>query len=155
MLDDDGTRRRTAIHEAGHAVWAVLLRRPLKYVSVEPIAGSLGRTAFLRRHALDLRDHRQVEREVALYVAGVVAEIIDDPTTVPTGATDEVWYAFVLVTKIGRGRRGFEEVVKRTARMLNALWWVVLAVAGELERRGALDGRVVRRLIRAELQLDR
>lgn len=71
---------------------------------------------------MHLRDHRQVEREVALYVAGVVAEIIDDPRTVPTGATDEVWYAFALAAKVGQGRRGFEEIVKRTARALKTVW---------------------------------
>lgn len=154
-MRDDETRRRTALHEAGHAVVAVLIGRAVNYVSVQPAGASLGRTVFQQAHALDLGDHRQVEREIALLVAGFVAEIIDDPMTLPDGCTNEVWQGALLAIEIGHGRRGFERVVKRTAKMLKAVWPTVLVLAAELHRRQRVDGRVLQRLVRRDLRLAR
>ena len=81
----------------------------------------------------------------------VLYPIINEPTVVLTGSTDEVYYAFELALEIGHGQHGFERLVWRVARMLMTIWSAVVVVAGELEKRGRLDGRVVRRLVRQEL----
>ena len=148
-------RLRTAVHESGHAVVAVLIGRAVNYVSVEPTLGSLGRTVLSHGHVLDLDDHRQVEREIALLVAGCVSEVIGAVATLPSGCTEEIWQAALLAVQIGNGRRGFERVVGRTARMLKAVWPAVLVLANELQRRQRLDGRAVRRLVKRELRLRR
>lgn len=153
-MSDEPACRKTALHEAAHACVAVLIdRAALEYVSVEPLGDSLGRTVLSHRHAVDLLDHRQVEREIALRLAGCVAEIIDEPTALPTGCTEEVWRAALMAITIGHGRRGFMKLVGRTTRMLIAIWPTILVVAAELQRRRRLEGRVVCRLVAQGLQL--
>lgn len=150
MLAD--LRWRTAIHEAAHAVVAVLIARPIVCVSIEPTDRSLGRIV-LARSVVNLGNHRQVEREIALHLAGFISELIYDSGSIPTGCTDEVLYTFALAREIGLGIRGFERLVFRATKMLKAIWPTVLAVAGELLRHRCIHGRAVRRLVRDHLRL--
>lgn len=144
-----------AVHEAGHIALAVIMGRRILFASVDPVGDTLGRVVFAERTVLNLRDHRQVEREAALHLAGFAAEMILDRQSVPTGCDDEVFYAFRLAAKIGAGREGFVRLVHRTTRALVAIWPTVLVVASELQRRHRLDGLVVRQLVRRELGLRR
>jgi hypothetical protein len=72
-------QRRHAIHEAGHAVAAVLLHRRIEYVALLPkgdTAGIVqcGRDLDWTRSMPPGRRRRMVEREVIIAFAGVVAE---------------------------------------------------------------------------------
>lgn len=153
MDASDALLRTTAVHEAGHCALSVLIGRRILFATVEPVANTLGRTVFAERTVLDLGNHRQVEREAALHLAGFAAEMILDRQSVPTGCDDEVFYAFTLAAQIGHRRRGFVRLVHRTTKALVAIWPAVVTVATELQRRGRLDGSVVRRLVRRELGL--
>ena len=153
MAACDALLRTTAVHEAGHCALAVLMGRRILFASVDPVGNTLGRIVFAERTVLNVRDHREVEREAALHLAGFAAEMILDPHSVATGCRDEVMYAYQLATEIGHGRSGFVRLVHRTTRALVAIWPTVLILAIELERRGRLEGRVVRQLIRRELGL--
>lgn len=154
-MRDDETRHRTAVHEAGHCLFAVLMGRRISFATVEPAGDTLGRTVFAERTAINLRDHRQVERAAGLHLSGFAAEMILDPRSVPTGCRDEVMYAYQLATEIGHGRRGFQQLVWRTTRMLLTVLPCVVSIATELHRRGTLDGGAVRRLAQRELGLRR
>ena len=150
---DDEALFRTGLHESGHALVAVLMRRRIAYVTVRPARGTLGRTVFAERYVVDGQDHRQVEREAALALAGFVAELIYDPTRAPTGCTEDVERAWRLTRALGHSEARFTELVWRTTKMLMAVWPCVLATATELCRRKQLNGCVVRRLIQRELGL--
>jgi len=155
-MDVEEARFRTAIHEAGHTVAASLIRRRIAFVTVERSGDTLGRVVFAERTLIDMADHRQVEREAALHLAGFAAELIYDRQTLPTGCAEEILRAYRLLTAIGRDERGFQRVVWRTTTMLRlALWPCVMTVATELHRRGTLDGLAVRRLVQRELGLRR
>src|SRR6185437_15760265 len=58
-----------AYHEAGHAVAALLLHRPLRYVTIVPdkARGTLGHDLTPRRRTI-------LEREIMVLLAGEVAE---------------------------------------------------------------------------------
>lgn len=154
-MDEQEKTRRTAIHESGHAVWACVMGRPLAYVTVIPNAGTLGRTVFAGRMLINMTDHRQIEREAALHLAGFLAELIHDRRNPPTGCDGEVWYAYRLLTAVGHSDAGFYKVTWRATKALIAVWPCVLTLAAELHRRGTLDGLAVRRLVQRELGLRR
>lgn len=70
----------TAHHEAGHAVAAVELRKPLRYVTIEPGDDSLGHVMFQKWKAsfrpdfdADLRTRLLCENSVIVYLAGPIA----------------------------------------------------------------------------------
>jgi hypothetical protein len=77
--------RCVAHHEAGHAVAAIWLRVPFRWVSIKPKAGSAGRVSgpsplarLLEKHAggddLTPREWVRIESEVVILCAGVAAE---------------------------------------------------------------------------------
>src|SRR5690348_14957655 len=74
--------QRTAYHEAGHAVAAVLLRRPFRYATIMPDDDdSLGHVQYLAAPASldwdddnDTRLQRHLERVMMTALAGLVAE---------------------------------------------------------------------------------
>ncbi|MBC5806179.1 MAG: hypothetical protein DLM53_08935 [Candidatus Eremiobacter antarcticus] len=76
--------RRTAFHEAGHAVMAVLLKLPFRYVTIVPTAEFLGGCNFRTpSYAQKLRlvaqnpnawDRDRLENEILFYMAGAIAE---------------------------------------------------------------------------------
>jgi len=79
---DKATRRRIAIHEAGHAVLAyhLLGRDSLQHVSIIPTAsGALGGTYSQASDQVTIMDRRTVECHLAVLFAGRVAEQLDQP----------------------------------------------------------------------------
>ncbi|MDP2874619.1 MAG: AAA family ATPase [Holophaga sp.] len=91
---DQVTKRRVAFHEAGHALVAFHLLGPdrIEHLSVIPAAsGTLG-TMFQRRsETVDLMDRRTVEHQMAMLLAGRVAEGFSHPETGPSqGAENDL-----------------------------------------------------------------
>lgn len=76
--------RYTAFHEAGHAVMAVLLKLPFRYVTIVPTAEFLGGCNFRTpSYAQKLRlvaqnpnawDRDRLENEIIFYMGGAIAE---------------------------------------------------------------------------------
>ncbi len=91
---DEATKRRVAVHEAGHALVAFHLFGPdrIEHLSVIPAAsGILGTTYQRRSESVDLMDRRAVENQMAMLLAGRVAESLSHPETGPSqGAENDL-----------------------------------------------------------------
>jgi cell division protease FtsH len=84
---DSRTKRRLAFHEAGHALLAYQLLGPgsIEHVSVIPaVSGPLGATYRRRSESVDLLDREGIERQLAVLLAGRVAEGLSHPETGPS-----------------------------------------------------------------------
>jgi len=95
---DEVTKRRVAFHEAGHALVAFHLLGPdrIEHLSVIPAASetlgmTLGTTFQRRSESVDLMDRRAVEHQMAMLLAGRVAEGLSHPETGPSqGAENDL-----------------------------------------------------------------
>ncbi len=95
---DQVTKRRVAFHEAGHALVAFHVLGPdrIEHLSVIPaVSGSLGMTlgtTYQRRsESVNLMDRRAVEHQMAMLLAGRVAEGFNHPETGPSqGAENDL-----------------------------------------------------------------
>ncbi len=91
---DEATKRRVAFHEAGHALVAFHLMGSdrIEHLSVIPAAsGTLGTTFQRRSETVDLMDRRAVEHQMAMLLAGRVAEGLSHPETGPSqGAENDL-----------------------------------------------------------------
>jgi hypothetical protein len=147
MIDPQAT---TAYHEAGHAVAALILGRPVAWVSVRPDRKFLGVCAFGKSVFRPSEDW--VEREAVIALAGPAAE---------AGLTGEIdWlaaahdrdYAFDLARgRVGHSRRA-ERLVKRWLARADHLlgrpeaWEAVERIAAELVQLEEISGRAARHL---------
>jgi cell division protease FtsH len=97
---DKATRRRVAVHEAGHAVLAyhLLGRDSLQHVSIIPTAsGALGETYSQASDQVTIMDRPTVECHLAVLFAGRVAERLDQPEMGPSsGAEGDLHSATML-----------------------------------------------------------
>ena len=82
----DADAERTAYHEAGHAVMALALGRPVDHVSIRPDAQRLGHCDF--RKPVFRPSEDWLEREMLISLAGPAAEGLF------AGEYDEVGAAF-------------------------------------------------------------
>lgn len=98
---DPSTRRRVAMHEAGHAVLAyhLLERESLQHISIVPsAAGALGGTYRQTSDQLTVLDRPRVENHLAVLFGGRVAERLDQPGLGPSnGAEGDLQSATLLV----------------------------------------------------------
>jgi ATP-dependent Zn protease len=147
---DELPSEATAYHEAGHAVMALALGRPVDRVSVRPNSEMLGVCHF--RKPVFRPSEDWLEREILIALAGLAAEARH------TGV-----YAW---DEAGRDRRYVEELAlqragsaKQAARLERRLlskaehvlsqdgnWRAVERLAAELLRRGEVSGRAARHL---------
>jgi ATP-dependent Zn protease len=144
-------REVTAYHEAGHAVAALALGRPVAWVSIRPDRMFLGICAFGK--AVFRPSEDWVEREAVIALAGPAAE---------AGLTGEMdWaaaahdYDYALDLARGRGGRDgrkAERLVKRWLAKADHLlgredaWAAVERIAAELVRVEEISGRAARHL---------
>ena len=144
-------REVTAYHEAGHAVAALALGRPVAWVSIRPDRKFLGICAFGK--AVFRPSEDWVEREAVIALAGPAAE---------AGLTGEMdWaaaahdYDYALDLARGRGGRDgrkAERLVKRWLAKADHLlgredaWAAVERIAAELVRVEEISGRAARHL---------
>jgi hypothetical protein len=140
----------TAYHEAGHAVMALALGRPVACVSVRPDHRYLGTCEFSK--AVFRPSEDWLEREALIALAGAAAEA--------RHAGDYAWGAaakdLAYVEDLARQRAGGERQAQRLLRRLLAKaehllareenWRAVERVAAELLRVGEISGRAARHL---------
>ena len=110
---NETTKRRVAFHEAGHALVAFHLLGPdsIDHLSVIPAAtGSLGTTYQHRSETVDLVDRRAIERQVAILLAGRVAETISHPETGPSRGAESDLQETTRLAQLAIGTWGLDPV---------------------------------------------
>jgi len=97
---DDGEKKLTAYHEAGHALVTAVLDdglQPVHKVTIIPRGGSLGSTMFIPSKDILTQEKKRLEVRVAIGCAGRIAEeiVLND---ISNGAAGDI----KMVTKIAR-----------------------------------------------------
>jgi plasmid stabilization system protein ParE len=151
-LSDDARKppdAATAYHEAGHAVVALALGRPVHGVSVLANRDRLGLCEFKKGVFRPSEDW--VEREILIALGGIAAEAIHTGTYGWEEADRDLQY----VRDLAERRAGPRQAERLERRMLAkaehllakpACWRAVEMVAEELLRKGEISGRAARDL---------
>lgn len=147
---------RTAVHEAGHAVVAFVLGRPVHEVSIRPRGRFAGVCKFQKGKGGPTEDH--IDREMQISLAGVAAEIRHLGRADARGAQTDLMRSLEMALDRAGSRERAERLIKRTIdRTLNLLeqpgHWVAveLIMAGLLERE-TISGRAVRHTVEESLK---
>lgn len=155
--------RRTAVHEAGHAVAAFFLHLPFKEVSIipDPVAGdSLGHVQLLwRPRHVSFKNPRirdRIERFVMCNLAGVITcQLMGyeyDESDLDGLLADAQNFGIINLMAEGREQTFYHEwLMERTKNLLKRRQGVIRAVADELFIRKTMSGRMVSKVIRAQL----
>jgi hypothetical protein len=139
----------TAYHEAGHAVVALCLGRPVHRVSVLPNHLRLGQCEFGKGRFKPSED--ALEREILISLAGLAAEARHTGTYELDAANHDLRYVrrLVLERKSERAAPRYEErCLSKVEAMLadDATWRAVELIAAELLAHGVISGRAARHL---------
>jgi ATP-dependent Zn protease len=139
----------TAYHEAGHAVVALALDRPVHRVSVLPNRDRLGQCEFAKGRVRPSEDW--IEREMLIALGGLAAEARHSGTYGWEEAERDLRYVRRLAMQRA-GERGAERLERRMlAKTENILaddghWRAVELIAAELLKNGVISGRAARHL---------
>jgi ATP-dependent Zn protease len=140
----------TAYHEAGHAVAALALDRPVVKVSIRADRDRLGICSFGKPVFRPSEDW--LEREVLIALAGLAAEARHTGTYDRFGAARDLRYARQLSLQRTGNDRQAERLERRLlAKAENLLerpsnWRAVECLAEALLRAGEISGRQARHL---------
>ena len=138
-----------AYHEAGHAVVALALGRPVHFVSILPDRINLGLCEFQKGVFRPSEDW--LEREILISLGGIAAEARHTGEYAWDGAARDEQYVRRLAI-LRAGERQAERLQRRLlAKAENLLskeghWQAVELIAAELLRRGQISGRTARHL---------
>jgi ATP-dependent Zn protease len=139
----------TAYHEAGHAVLALALGRPVQRVSALPNRERLGQCDFRKGVVRPSEDW--LEREILIALGGVAAEARHTGTYAWDMADRDLQYVRDLAVRRA-GERQAERLERRLLAKAEHLlakdgyWRAVELIAAELLRRGSISGRAARHL---------
>ena len=145
----------TAYHEAGHAVVALALGRPVQHVSILPDRNLLGWCEFKKGVFRPSEDW--VEREVLIALAGMAAEARLTGNYSYEGAAIDLRYARRLLV----GRAGDRRADRLERRLLSKVenlladdgnWLAVEAIARELLAQKSISGRAAKHLYEQALR---
>jgi ATP-dependent Zn protease len=139
----------TAYHEAGHAVVALALNRPVHKVSVLPGRDLLGQCQFGKGVFRPTEDW--LEREVLIALAGMAAEARHTGGYCRNGAARDLRYARQLALQRATPKTLDRYERRMLAKVENLLadeghWRAVELIAAELMRQGTISGRAARHL---------
>ena len=146
----DPERIATAYHEAGHAVAALALDRPVTRVSILPRRDFLGICAFGK--AVFRPSEDWLEREVLISLAGMAAEARLTGNYDQQAAGRDLLYARRLALQRAGNERQAERLQKRMLSKVENLlgdeenWQAVQRIAAELLLRSEISGRQARHL---------
>src|SRR5216683_3178433 len=139
----------TAYHEAGHAVVALALGRPVHHISILPDRKQLGHCEFGKGVFRPSEDW--LEREILIALGGVAAEARHTGDYAWDGAARDRQYVRRLAVERA-GERRAERLERRLLAKAEHLlaqeghWRAVELIAAELLRCGAISGRAARHL---------
>ena len=137
----------TAYHEAGHAVIALALDRPVHRVSVLPNQQRAGQCEFGKGVFRPSED--SLEREILIALAGLAAEARHTGTYAMAEADRDLRSVrrLVLERKSERAAPRYEErMLAKVEAMLadDGIWHAVESIAAELMKHGVISGRAAR-----------
>jgi ATP-dependent Zn protease len=138
-----------AYHEAGHAVLALLLGRPVQEVSILPDREALGRCAYGK--AVFRPSEDWLEREILIALGGIAAEARHTGAYAWDGAgRDQQFVRGLAVQRVGvkKAERYERRLLAKAEHLLAraGTWQAVERIAAELLRRGTISGRTARHL---------
>jgi hypothetical protein len=140
----------TAYHEAGHAVIALILGRPVQRISIRAKEQTLGRCEFQKGRVRPSDDW--LEREILIALAGLAAEARYTGQYAWAGAARDLQN----VQQLARQRSGEQQAERLQKRMLSkvehllsqaATWRAVELIAEELLRSETISGRAAVHLL--------
>lgn len=139
----------TAYHEAGHAVVALALGRPVQRVSILPDREHAGVCKFGKSVVRPTEDW--LEREILITLAGIAAEARHTGHYAWEGAARDQLYIRRLAVQRAGERRAARLERRLLSKVENLLaqeshWRAVQKIAEELLRCGAISGRSARQL---------
>src|SRR5690242_10583354 len=141
--------KATAYHEAGHAVMALALGRPVHRVSVEADREGLGLCEFRKGVVRPSEDW--LEREILIALGGLAAEARLTGDYAWDAADRDRQYVRQLAVQRA-GERQAERLERRLLSKAEHLlsqeghWRAVELIAAELLQRGVISGRTARHL---------
>lgn len=146
---ESGSDAATAYHEAGHAVMALVLGRPVACVSVGARRESLGTCAFGK--AVFRPSEDWLEREALISLAGLAAEARYTGAYAWDGAARDLVYVEGLAAQRAGPRKAarlMRRLLAKAEHLLNRAenWRAVERLAAELLRAGEISGRAARHL---------
>jgi ATP-dependent Zn protease len=139
----------TAYHEAGHAVVALMLGRPIQRVSILPNRELLGECELGKGVFRPSEDW--LENEILIALAGIAAEARHTGNYAWGGAARDRRYVHKLAVQRA-GERRAERLERRMLAKAEHLiaqerhWRAVELIVAELMRCGAISGRAARHL---------
>ena len=140
----------TAYHEAGHAVAALALDRPVVKVSIQPDRDRLGICFFGKAVFRPSQDW--LEREVLIALAGMAAEARHTGQYDHAAASRDLRYAHELALQRAGNDRQAERLQRRLLSKVEHLleqeshWAAVVRIAAALIEQGEISGRQARHL---------
>ncbi|MGC3969956.1 MAG: cell division protein FtsH [Pirellulales bacterium] len=147
----------TAYHEAGHAAIALILRRPIERVSIEPNQVRLGHCTLRKSVHGPMKD--SVETEILILLGGIGAEARHTGDYNWEAASDDMR----TVRRLLEMRSGNDRQLKRTQnRLLDkaehlldepGMWTAIERIAAELLRYRSVSGRGVRHIFEQAIRL--
>jgi ATP-dependent Zn protease len=146
-------RDATAYHEAGHAVMALALGRPVACVSILPDRRFLGVCEFGK--AVFRPSEDWLEREILIALAGIAAEARHTGEYAWDAADRDRAYALGLAAERAGSYRKAERLLRRLLSKAEYLlgraenWPAVEKLAAELLRLGEVSGRAARHFFEA------
>jgi ATP-dependent Zn protease len=147
---DPAADEATAYHEAGHAVMALALGRPVAGVSTRPARELLGVCEFGK--AVFRPSEDWLEREALIALGGLAAEARHTGDYCYEAAARDLAYVEDLATQRAGSPRKARRLVRRFLAKAEHLlgregnWQAVERLAAELLRSGAVSGRAARHI---------
>ena len=153
MSDDSGQdsgQIATAFHEAGHAVIALVLGRPVQRVSIEPVQTRLGRCELQKGRFKPSQD--ALETEILILLGGPAAEARRTGRYNWNAAAQDLRDVRWLTSQRATNERQVEKLERRMLDKAEYLlerpgvWIAVERIADELLRCTTISGRAARHL---------
>ncbi len=141
----DPSQHLTAIHEAGHAVMALLMGRPVQKVSIVPKTRRLGAVTMQKGRSKPTKD--LLEADLLILLAGMAAEARCSGKYNLQGAAQDLQMAEKLALHRGGNPKQASKVIGKALDKTNHLlsqeenWAAVKAIAKELLEHQTISGR--------------
>ncbi|BDS08002.1 cell division protein FtsH [Oceaniferula spumae] len=138
----------TAYHEAGHAVMALLMGRPVQKVSIIPSQNRLGACTMQKGRAKQVQD--KLEAEMLILLAGMAAEGRKSGKYNITGAAQDLRMVEKLALSRSGNARQAEKLIHKTLDKTQhflsnkATWEAIKVIAGELLENESISGRAAK-----------